>query len=743
MSSVYRCFVSQHDMVLIGVGVSICMLATLSAISLFAHAGQSRGRMRAVWIGVAALAGGVGIWAVHFVAMLAFDPGVASGYRVGPTAASLVVAVLFTSVGLAVALRSPQEPTALLGGAVLGLGILATHYSGMAGYEVAGSLTFDGGAIVLSSIFAIFLASAALWVVRWRWRNHQAFSALILSAGICAHHLIVMGGVTVHPDPLVLVSTSAISARLLALPVAMASILALAVSMLGLVADIRSKNRAKAEADRMRTLADAAVEGLVICDRDAIVTINTSFAALTGFTPADLVGQPLSRCIPDRIALQRLMEHPNRIFESELDTRSDGVVPVELIMHGIDFAGRRHCAIAVRDIRSRKLAEERIHYLAHHDVLTGLPNRGWFNTRLDEAIDEAKANGASFTVLCLDLDRFKEVNDLFGHPAGDDVLRAMGRILSNLLVGPQVVARLGGDEFAILVPDIGDAVGVGRLADSILRATSEQSALAGSGPRIGTSIGIALYPGDGADRHNLLSAADTALHRAKSEGRGSYCFYESDMGAQVRDRAPFEGHAPDQRTATRSDFRSSLVLEIFRKALHLARLPAIDLAVATENLAVVRIAETHGGRDQREEDGIKVEGRTADHFEDVGGGGLLLQGLVQIATARIDLVLELGAVDRHRRLVGKSAGEFERALRELAWRLAQNGERPDRLSGADQRNDENGSVCGRETRRTQNGARQSRQILNRDRRIPTQSFAHRSLVFIKCFFAEHRDESRI
>ncbi len=540
MASVYKCFVSQHDMVLVGLAVCICMLATFSAISLFAHVGQSQGRMRAVWIGVAALAGGVGIWAAHFVATLAFDPGVASGYRLGLTTASLAVAVLFTGAGFAIALRSPREPTALLGGAVLGLGILATYYSGMAGYEVAGHLTWDRGAIVLSSIFAIFLASVALWVVRWRWRNHQALSALILSAGICAHHFIVMGGVTVHPDPLVLVSVSAISARLLAVPVAMASILALAVSMLGLVADIRSKARALAEADRMRTLADAAVEGLVICDRDAIVTINTSFAALTGFTPADLVGQPLSRCIPDRIALQRLVEHPNRIFESELDTRSDGFVPVELIMHGIDFAGKIHSAIAVRDIRSRKLAEERIRFLAHHDVLTGLPNRGWFNTRLDEAIEKAEADRASFTVLCLDLDRFKEVNDLFGHPAGDEVLRAMGRVLSNLLTGPQVVARLGGDEFAVLVPDIGDAVGAGRLADTILRAASEQSALAGSGPNIGTSIGIAIYPGDGVDRQNLLSAADTALYRAKSEGRGSYCFYESSMGAQVRDRRRLE-----------------------------------------------------------------------------------------------------------------------------------------------------------------------------------------------------------
>ena len=604
MSNLYRCFVSQHDMVLVGLAVSICMLATFSAVSLFAHAGQSRGRLRAVWIGVAALAGGVGIWAAHFVAMLAFDPGVASGYEVALTAASLAVAIAFTSAGFAIALRSPQEPTAVLGGAVLGLGVLATHSVGMAGFEVAGHLTWDRGATVLSAVVAVLLAAAALWVVRWRWRNHQALAALILSAGICAHHLIVMGGVTVHPDPLVIVSVSAVSARLLAVPVAVASISALVVSMLGLVADIRSRNRALAEADRMRTLADAAVEGLVICDRDTIVTVNTSFAALVGFDPADLTGLPLSQCLPDRIAVERLMEQPNRIFEAELATRLDGLVPVELIMHGISFSGRSHHAIAVRDIRSRKLAEERIRFLAHHDALTGLPNRGWFHSKLDEAIEQARAKSVSFAVLCLDLDRFKEVNDLFGHAAGDEVLRTVGRVVSNLLAGPQVMARLGGDEFAILVPDIGNASGAGRLADCILRVTSEQNALAGSGPSIGASIGIAIYPSDGADRQDLLSAADTALYRAKSEGRGGHCFYESGMGAEVRDRRRIEH---DLRSAvTRGEMNlvyqpqvslatgETVGFEALLRWTHPARgvvSPALFIPIAEESGAILQIGE--------------------------------------------------------------------------------------------------------------------------------------------------------
>src|SRR5437763_5039896 len=224
------------------------------------------------------------------------------------------------------------------------------------------------------------------------------------------------------------------------------------------------------------------------------------------------------------------------------------MTPVELILRPIVFAGRPHHVVAVRDLKPRKEAEQHIHYLAHHDPLTSLPNRGYFNGRIDQEI-LALAKGDSLAVLCLDLDRFKEVNDIFGHGAGDTVLQTVAARVTGLLRGDQVMARLGGDEFAILMPGPTNPAAASRLAESILEALHVKSDRR-AGTSISTSIGIALCPDDAPDRQALLSHADTALYRAKSEGRNTYRFFEAGMGADVRKRRMMEH---DLRLATSRD----------------------------------------------------------------------------------------------------------------------------------------------------------------------------------------------
>jgi GGDEF domain-containing protein len=129
-------------------------------------------------------------------------------------------------------------------------------------------------------------------------------------------------------------------------------------------------------------------------------------------------------------------------------------IPFELVPRLVDFAGKPHRAIAVRDIQARKQAEQRIRFLALHDTLTGLPNRSAFNRKLDHDIEAALAMGRPLAVMCLDLDRFKEVNDLFGHAAGDETLQVVAQRIVGMLDDSQTLARLSGDEFAIIVPAI-------------------------------------------------------------------------------------------------------------------------------------------------------------------------------------------------------------------------------------------------------------------------------------------------
>jgi diguanylate cyclase (GGDEF)-like protein len=194
-------------------------------------------------------------------------------------------------------------------------------------------------------------------------------------------------------------------------------------------------------------------------------------------------------------------------------------------------------------LRDRKKAERHIQFLAHHDTLTGLANRNTFNKKLDELIEAHQTGGllTHLAVLCLDLDRFKEVNDLFGHAAGDKLLQTVAQCTTKLLKDGQMMARLGGDEFAILAPGLSDPTQAGRIAESVLEALrAENESSPTSAALISTSIGIAIFPADATDRTSLMSHADTALYRAKAEGRGTYRFFETAMGKQVRDRRHIE-----------------------------------------------------------------------------------------------------------------------------------------------------------------------------------------------------------
>jgi diguanylate cyclase (GGDEF)-like protein len=194
----------------------------------------------------------------------------------------------------------------------------------------------------------------------------------------------------------------------------------------------------------------------------------------------------------------------------------------------------------VRDLRERKEAEQHIRFLAHHDALTGLANRSSFYKKLDQEIESALAARRPLAVMCLDLDRFKEVNDLFGHAEGDRVLQTVANRISGVLDDSQMVARLSGDEFAVIIPRLPNPGIAGRIAENILEVLRNGSASPKHDTLVSISIGIAICPDDAIDRQTLLSHADTALYRAKKEGRATYRFFEAAMGAEVRDRRLLE-----------------------------------------------------------------------------------------------------------------------------------------------------------------------------------------------------------
>ncbi|MGE7157163.1 EAL domain-containing protein [Methylorubrum rhodesianum] len=539
MLTVVGCLVEAHDFRLVGLAAGICALSALTTVCLVSHARRAGGWVQAEWLAVAATAGGSGIWATHFIAMLAFAPGVPSGYDVALTGLSLAIAVALVGFGQSLAVLVGGRAAAWAGGAILGLGIAAMHYTGMAAYDVAGHKTWDPATVGVSLALGGILGGAALAAqLGARGLVRQVPAALLLLLAICSHHFTAMGAVTVTPDPTRAVSEAAIPNTWLAVAVALASFAILLLAGAALALDVRDRRHAKVEADRLHSLANAAVEGLVVCTGDAIVSANRSFAKLVGLPPGALAGTALSAYLPGDAARLAMAGQPERPVEAELRQADGTLVPVEVIMQPVEHAGRPHYAVAVRDLRARRQAESQIQFLAHHDALTGLANRASFAKRLDEEMRATDAGGRKLAVLCLDLDRFKEVNDLFGHAAGDAMLESVARIVAAELDDAQMMARLGGDEFAVLAPCDGPSE-ASRLAEHILEAL-RSGKREGNGPQIATSIGIALYPDDADERALLLNYADTALYRAKTEGRGTYRFFEARMGIEVRERRLLE-----------------------------------------------------------------------------------------------------------------------------------------------------------------------------------------------------------
>src|SRR6202012_4107077 len=358
MLKVYNCIADAHDLRLVALAAFICVLASLTAINLLRHARNSTGNMRYVWLAVSAISTGFGIWATHFVAMLAFTPGIPSGYNIELTLLSLVAAILLTGVGLSISLIPNWRHGPWIGGAIVAGGIAAMHYTGMAAFDVGGVVGWDPFLVFASIGIAAAIGAVALPVgINGTEEKWKIGGALLLTLAICCHHFTAMAAMLITPDAAIEVPASTLPSGLLALAIALASFILLGLALAALVLDIRAARRSELEVDRMRDLANASVEGLLVCDGEKIVSVNTSFAKLTGQSASVMVGASLESCFPDKAARARLLAGANQTVETGLRHRDGSITPVELLLRPIVFSGRPHQVVAVRDLQARKEAE--------------------------------------------------------------------------------------------------------------------------------------------------------------------------------------------------------------------------------------------------------------------------------------------------------------------------------------------------------------------------------------------------
>jgi diguanylate cyclase (GGDEF)-like protein/PAS domain S-box-containing protein len=317
--------------------------------------------------------------------------------------------------------------------------------------------------------------------------------------------------------------------------------------------------------ERFRTMLEMSPVGACIISEAGIFeSVNSAICALYGYTAEELVGQPITMLFAEEARVLRLEAFRDRLaageqgqLEMDLVTKSGRLITV--LSSAVQFTsddGRTHRAAFVFDITERKEFEDQLNHAAHHDALTGLPNRVLYNDRLQQALLLARRHGQALSILMIDLNGFKQVNDTRGHEIGDCLLQEVAKRLLAIMRAGDTVARLGGDEFAVVLPQA-DEAGATRVANKIRAALAPPIALRGRETYIGGSVGIAVLGEHADDVETLQRAADLAMYVAKAAG-GGFAVYAPEHGAErraLKERRPSSVAAELRQAITRSDLR--------------------------------------------------------------------------------------------------------------------------------------------------------------------------------------------
>jgi diguanylate cyclase (GGDEF)-like protein/PAS domain S-box-containing protein len=333
--------------------------------------------------------------------------------------------------------------------------------------------------------------------------------------------------------------------------------------IIGTSQDISAQHETEAQMQLLASAVQYSGEAILITDvNNNIITVNPAFSRLTGFSAEEAAGRNPRFLSAGRTTTEeyaRMWEGivDRGFWQGEIwDRRKDGGIYPKWISISVirDDEGKILYHIAhFTDISSERATEERLHHIAHHDVLTGLLNRLSLKGRMDQALATARRDGSRVAVMFIDLDRFKVINDTLGHHIGDELLIDVAKRLRESVRDSDVVARLGGDEFVIMLSGVDHTSAVAMVAEKLVASVGLSCQIGGYDLYTSPSIGIAIFPTDGLDGETLMKNADAAMYHAKAAGRNNFQFFDAKMNDVALDRLKTE-HAL-RLALSRDEFR--------------------------------------------------------------------------------------------------------------------------------------------------------------------------------------------
>ncbi|MBW4662742.1 MAG: EAL domain-containing protein [Chroococcus sp. CMT-3BRIN-NPC107] len=549
----------SYDWRLVVLSLVIATVSSYTALDLARQVALASGRASKLWLLGAAIALGISVWLMHFIAMLAYDLPIPVNYNFYIVFLSMVVAIACCGIGLLFVTKQPLNWLRFLaGGSFVGLGVIGMHFTAMTGMQLAAVPVYDLKIVALANLSTFILGFSALGLAfhpiadKVPENIRKLGSAVLTGLAIDSLHYTAVAAVKFYPSfKLLKEQPPGNDDYVLALSISIAALIILALASLAssfgqrLSAEIAKAEALQESEELYQSLYDFAPDAYLIVTGDGkIKSINQYGAEVLGYSKQELIYRDFSTIIyeSDRDYFQQLFasifKEKLAIVEAEFrKVRKDGSIIWERQRSQLIFNNDGEpieLRMICRDITEIKQVEEQLRQNAFYDSLTGLPNRVLFIERLEQAIGHNQRHKEHlFAVLFLDLDRFKVVNDSLGHLMGDRLLIELARRLKLCLRQSDTVARIGGDEFTILLADIKDSSDAVRVVERIQEQLQLPFTLNANEVFTSVSIGITLSNTGYNYAEDVLRDADIAMYRAKIQGTARYEIFNADMHAQA------------------------------------------------------------------------------------------------------------------------------------------------------------------------------------------------------------------